>query len=85
MTTTSVPSTTTATDCRPTPTTWRPMVGACAVTASASTSQAREIACQSWTSTHEQWADGTNAGFVRSAQRVAAVLDDDAVSAAPTT
>ena len=46
-----------------------------------STGQAREIACQSWTSTHDQWADGTNAGFVRSAQRVAAVLDDDAVTA----
>ena len=46
-----------------------------------STSQAREIACQSWPSTHEQWADGTNGGFVRSAQRVAAVLDDEAVTA----
>jgi phospholipase C len=47
----------------------------------ASTTQAPEIACQSWAATHDQWAGGTNSGFVRSAQQVARGMDDEEAAA----
>jgi phospholipase C len=47
----------------------------------ASTTQAREIACQSWAATHDQWGHGTNTGFIRSAERVAARLEDETLAA----
>jgi phospholipase C len=38
----------------------------------AGTTQPREVPCQSWDATHEQWNGGACDGFVRSAQKVAA-------------
>jgi phospholipase C len=41
----------------------------------AGTTQPREIPCQSWDAAHEQWAGGSGDGFVRSAERAAALSD----------